>query len=256
MCYSEVVMIIDQFSSARHGVPHDQKLKERWKFKDYYDVNKPCFFWGIIGEENKINAHKGLKIVAGITPLDCMQASHLTNSENLYLWDDIHLNVGFDYKKKAVRPEIKDYSLFQPNPLGDKIYAYMRDPHEFKLSTLQRIQKKIDYEFVCTNLPSYEVHNYLPIEKMKELYYDKCFLNVNLSGRVGFTTITELAFMGRKTICNTGYPHFISTIKYKDEDDIIRIINEEAKKIGTIQPSMSCHTIGEEWISVKFWLDK
>jgi hypothetical protein len=249
-------MIIDQFSSARHGVPHDQRLKQRWNFKDYYDVNKPCFFWGIIGEEHKINAHKGLKVVAGITPLDCTYAKRLVNSDNLYFWDDVHLDAGPEYKRKNVRPEIKDYSMFQPNLLGDKIYAYMRDPHEFKLSTLQRIQKRINYEFIFTNLPNYEVQYYIPIEKMKELYYDKCFLNVNLSGRVGFTTIIELAHMGRKTICNTPYTYFNSLISFKDEDDIVRIINEESRKIGTIQPAMNCHTTGEEWIRIDFWTGK
>lgn len=249
-------MIIEQINAANHGRFFKEGLKKRWGFKDYTDPNKPCFFWGIIGEEHVINSHKGLKIVAPITSLDCEHASNLTPSENLFLWDDIYLKVGSEYKRKAVRPEIKDYSLFQPNVLGDKIYAYMRDPHEFKLSTIKRIQKNINFEIVTTNLVSYEIENYLPIETLKEKYYDKCFLSINLSGRVGFTTITELAWMGRKTICNAEYPHFISTIKYKDEDDIIRIINEEAKKISTVQPSISCHTTGEEWIEVDFWLNK
>ena len=67
------------------------------------------------------------------------------------------------------------------------------------------------------------------------------------------TTVTELGFMGRKTIMNTVYDHFTSTIKYNDDEDIIRIIEEESKKIGTIQPSISCHNIGDEWLDTNFW---
>ena len=34
---------------------------------------------------------------------------------------------------------------------------------------------------------------------------------------------------------------------------ILDIINEEAKKIGTIQPPMDPHAIGKEWLDIDFW---
>ena len=39
-----------------------------------------------------------------------------------------------------------------------------------------------------------------------------------------------------------------------DEDEIIYHINNESKKIGTIQDSMNPHNIKDEWINTNFWL--
>ena len=42
-------------------------------------------------------------------------------------------------------------------------------------------------------------------------------------------------------------------LEYEDDDDIIRLINLEAKKIGTIQPAMDCHNVNDEWLDCDFW---
>ena len=40
-------------------------------------------------------------------------------------------------------------------------------------------------------------------------------------------------------------------------EDIIRIINEEAKKIGTIQPSIQSHTMTTDaWLHTSFWANE
>ena len=59
--------------------------------------------------------------------------------------------------------------------------------------------------------------------------------------------------MGRRTISNTIAPFCMG---YKSVEDIVRIINEESKKIGIIQASKlgNYFDTGEEWREEKFWL--
>ena len=66
--------------------------------------------------------------------------------------------------------------------------------------------------------------------------------------------------MGRKTIFNPKiknniqrieFPNFIN---YNTIDDILMIINEESKKIGTTQDPINAHNIKDEWLDLNFWL--
>lgn len=47
------------------------------------------------------------------------------------------------------------------------------------------------------------------------------------------------------------FPNFID---YNTIDDIINIIIGESKKIGTIQPPINAHNVGDEWLYLDFWL--
>jgi hypothetical protein len=245
---------IDQVNVAEHGRNFKNDLIYRYKFKDYYDINKPCFFFGGIGEIDKINKHQGLKIVQFITPSDCEHADRLIPSDNLFLIDDPNIDKRLSVKRKNVLMEFKDFSNFIPNLMGNKIYCYMRDKNEFQYSKLQNIQDKINYEIVYGGISEFQStppEYYLPINDIKK-HYDDCFLSINLSGRHGFLTMRELSMMGRKTIMNSIY-NFPSIIRYNNEDDIISIINEESKKINTIQPRINPHNVGDEWLNIEFW---
>jgi hypothetical protein len=189
-------------------------------------------------------------LVHCITPADEWSLNQL-NKENLYVFDGPHIDKNLGLKTKKIEIEFKDYSLFKPNELGNKIYCYMRDKVEFKYNIVQEIQKKINYEIIFGGMGVY-VETYLNIEKLKQEFYDKCFLNLNLSEKHGFVTIRELGLMGRKTIINTPYT-FPSTIKFNDVDHIIELIEIESKKIGTIQESINPHHEGNEWLLTNYW---
>ena len=66
--------------------------------------------------------------------------------------------------------------------------------------------------------------------------------------------------MGRKTIFKSEYKNniqrleFPNFIDYSSIDDIIGIIDNESQKIGTIQPSINAHNVGDEWLNLNFWL--
>jgi hypothetical protein len=258
---------IKQINVAQHGVyPFSSRLKKKYDLEDYTNIHDPCFFWGVIGEIDKINSHKGLKIVKFLTPHDCGLINELKNSDNLYVVSDPFFETQTNYNFVNIEFEYSDFSIFQPKILGDKIYCYMRDPLEFRKDILYRIQKKINYEIIYGGEVR-DARYYESLEDLKTKYYDKCFLSINLSSKHGYTTVRELGCMGIKTIMYSPYsfPSIIqldyferdlkgygSTIKI-DEDEIIDKINKESYNIGKISNRMDPHNIKDEWIYVDFW---
>ena len=91
-----------------------------------------------------------------------------------------------------------------------------------------------------------------PESYFKTNFYDKSFININLSVYNGLQSMIELAYMGRKTIANF-HRHFECVINYKDDDHILELIEKESKKIGTIQPSINVHTANDDWLNVDWW---
>jgi hypothetical protein len=257
---------IKQINVANHGIfPFYDKLKNRYNFVDYNNNIDPCFFWGVLGEIDKINNHKGLKIVKFITPFDCSVIDLLNESDNLFIISDPHFITDKKFNFVNIEFETQNYEIFKPKLLGNKIYCYMRDVVEFQKKILENIQKKINYEIIYGG----EIGNaryYDNIESLKINYYEKCFLSINLSSKHGYTTVRELGLMGIKTIMSSPYefPSIIQLKKYIrhgntviiDEAEITEIINSEAKKINTIQCSMDPHNIKDEWLNIEFWENK
>lgn len=183
-------------------------------------------------------------------------------------------------KVKKVFPKMKCFSNFTPSKLGNKIYhhsGFCEHTPQCAI-TIQRIKDSVPYELITTTHAKRE--DYHDESYLKENYYDKCFLNLNLTVGGAITTAAELGLMGRKTIvCNAmrencfvawrggqyepiysyedpmfdDFYNFDIFLKVNSFEDIIKKINNEAKKIGTIQPSISCHKLAEEWLDIDFW---
>lgn len=244
-------MKIEQLYVDTHGLFFKDGLISRYGFREYTDNTSPTLFLGICYKGiDVINSHKGIKIVHCITPLDELNVNKL-NKENLFLFYGPHIDKSLNLNMKKLNIEFKNYNLFKPNTLGNKIYCYMRDKIEFKFELTKQIEKKSGYEIIYGGT-GIDVHTYLSIEELKEKYYDNCFLNLNLSEKHGFVTVRELGLMGRKTIMNTPYD-FPSIIKFNDIDHIIELINQESKKIGTIQESINPHHQSDDWLFLDFW---
>lgn len=257
---------IKQMNVAFHGIyPFSMRLKSRYGFENYTNLDDPCFFWGCLGEIEKINNHRGLKIVKFLTPADCKVIDYLTESDNLYIISDPHFITNKKFNFVDIEFEYQYFDIFKPKPLGEKIYCYMRDPVEFGKNILMRIQKKIKYEIIFGG----EVGNaqyYDSLEELKRKYYDHCFLSINLSKKHGYTTVRELGFMGIKTLMSSPYnfPSIIQLQKYSrqgnnifvDDDEIIDIINKESTKIGSVVPQIDPHNVKDEWLDINFWKNK
>jgi len=235
---------------------------DRWGLKEYYDSEKPVIFFGLEGLHEKYENHKGYKIYLPSTPEECMSLKRLKNHEKtILLWGDteIHKEINFlKYTSDIV--ELKDYSIFKPNILGNKIYYYSGFKNGWSNiwgeNIIKEIQKNIDFELITTNHNN--IKEYYDIGPLKDNYYDKTFLNLNLSENNGMTTVIEMGLMGRKTITMRDYNDYKyqSIINCVDIEDIVKQINIESKKIGTTQEKIDVHTLGDEWLDLNFWLNK
>jgi hypothetical protein len=254
------VMRISQTLTAPSVNFFKKNFIERYNFKEYYDVNKPCVFLGGNELSHQIQNHKSYKFVFLTSPHDLPDFNIVTNTDNLFiinLLDEVRLNskIPNNVNCRNVTIEIKDYSLFQPNVLGDKIYAYTGFKNgwtnQWNIEKLKQIQKQINYEIITTN--HLNINDYYDINYLKNNYYDKSFLNLNLSNGNGMATVIELGLMGRKTILNEHFYKFPCILNYKNDEDLINLINSESYKIGTLQPSINCHTVNDEWLDINFW---
>lgn len=230
-------------------------LKTRWGLVDYHDKTAPCFFFNINDQSDidAVKSHEGFKLVffanargndfinefVGVPDLSVL------NTRNAYL------NIPKKIKSKELMIEFQHYMMFKPNVLGDKVYCYVgteQRKHLYGYDLANRIQEKIPYEIVFGMHPNSLYH-------VKRTYYDNCFVNLNLelSGGGGLSTALELARMGRKTIyCGiNNWPCFLRSATI---DHIIRWIEIESNKIGTVQPEINIHDNKTDWQDVKFWL--
>lgn len=242
---------IKQMSAAPIMSFFKKGLLDRWSFNEYHDSKAPCLFFGAMGQIEKINNHEGFAFVHLINPDDAFYVKFLhLNRDNLFFFDDPYLGSNLKVKKKNALIQFKDFSIFKPNTLGDKIYCY--NPSLNDRIKLAEVQKNVNFEILTAGS---DKSNIKDIFYIKEHYYDKSFININLEGRGGMTTLREMAYMGRKTIGNSLYK-FPSFISYKDINHIVEIINQESKKIGTIQPAIISHNVNDEWLNVDFWTSK
>jgi hypothetical protein len=229
----------------------------KYNLEEYHDVNAPAIFFGLRDSTELIKRHRGYKLLIPCTPIDYPRVA--ADSRSFFMCDD-NYTLPEGIIRKSLTPEIKDYSFFKPSVMGDKIYSYsgFKNGWSHGLSFVREIQKNIDFEIITT--AHLNLKDYYDIEYLKSNFYDKCFLNLNLTKGNALSTTIEMGLMGRKTIFKDitqnsiqriGFPNFIY---YENMEDIVRIINEESKKIGTIQPSIDAHNIGDEWLDLDFWL--
>jgi len=229
-------------------------IMERWDLKDYHNKNASCLFLNINGKEDidAVKNHKGFKLIFFANSRGNEFINHFIGVENLAVMDfNPYLTIPQGMKHKGGLFELEDFSMFKPNKLGDCIYCYMGNQHakyRFGWNRIRKIQKRTKYKILL----GFQAHT---LKELKRDYYDRCFLNINLSrsGGGGMLTVLELARMGRKTIMNTKHS-FDCIIPYKDDEDIIRLINKEAEKIGTIQPENYYFTINDKWQDEKYWM--
>lgn len=234
----------------------------RWGFTGYIDQYKPVVLFGFRNGKYIYENHKSYKIIIPSTTDDLPNFNELKNNEKTILvidrvkYPNYYIPENVTVKHETI--EIKDYSIFRPNVLGNKIYYYSGFKNGWSgrwgEDIIKEIQKNIDYEIITT---SHINKNDMYDEKyLKEYFYDKTFLNLNLSKGNGMTTVREMGLMGRKTITMRKDNHYKYNciVNCESVEEIIKNIKKESKKIGTIQDSMNSHTVGDEWLNVCYWL--
>lgn len=235
-----------------------KEFLNKYNLSEYHDTSKPVLFFGCTGNLEMINNHVGYKIILPAYPSDYPKITNY--DKTIFICSDNYI-LPSNVIRKSITPEIKDYSLFKPNILGDKIYLYsgFKNGWNHTRPLLNEIQKNINYEIITTS--HLDLKDYYDIRYLKENFYDKCFLNINLTEGFGLSTVIELGLMGRKTLFkpivknNIQRLEFNSFINYDNLEDVINIISDESKKIGTIQNSIKEHNvIGDDWLYLDFYL--
>ena len=250
-------MRIKQALVAPHISFFKKDFLDKNNLVEYFDINQPCIFFGAAHSSNSINNHNSYKIILPATPFDYPNISNY--DKTIFICSDKYL-LPEGTIRKSLTPEIKDYSLFKPSFMGDKIYTYSGFKNGWNLNSdfIKEIQKNINFEIITTN--HLNIKDYHEINYLKTNFYDKSFLCINLTSGNGLSTAIELGLMGRKTIFKNSthnaiqrldFPNFIS---YDNIEDIIKIIEGESYKIGTIQDPINAHNIGEDWLDLDFYL--
>ena len=252
-----------------HVGPHVQffgkAFMKRWNFKPYTDIYAPVVFFGVTRQHELINNHKGPKILVTSGPFDLPDWNIVKNRKNLFILSAV------DKLKKAPPPgvifkremiEMKDFSMFKPNVLGDKIYVYTgTGGWKINSKVINELQPYLKYELIHARQGN-PTDIFYDLRYIKENYYDKSFMCINLDPGHGMTTVRELALMGRKTAMNPiNYKHLFNKaslpfILNHPTLGLNKVIEKEAEKIGTIQPSINLHTQNnDKWLYLDYYVN-
>jgi len=239
-------------------------FRSRWNLTHYHDPYAPTVMFGWYNntvDVDFLNSHKGpLVMVWGGADLEDRRIQHLAKLPNVlgspaYRPAMINKFKKYNYKYRELVIPLKSYDRFKPTPLGDKIYVYkgwrVDRGHYFKWN--EYIQPLIN-EWGESNFIFGMGHD---IEYVHENYYKNCFVYIKPNERGGSTSMWELGHMGRKTIAQnqSGAPN---VLEFKDLRHIAELVNEEAKKIGTVQEEVSLNVQSymnnnNQWLNLNFW---
>tara|TARA_R110002153_G_scaffold167053_2_gene319720 strand:- start:273 stop:1073 length:801 start_codon:yes stop_codon:yes gene_type:complete len=221
-----------------------EDMKKRWNLDEYNDPTQPAVFMGLY-ESRDINtfiSHKGPKLLyfggSDFTSNNLDLVSKSPNTVCIGYGADWMYKVLDSYKIPYTETRIllKNFDNFTPTPLGENIYVYKgingNRPDHYKweeiVNPLQEVFGK-DRIIYTQNLPLHE---------LKEKYYQNCFIYIRPNPLGGGTAMFELGHMGRKTITNE-HSNFSTCLGYQSLNEMLDLIMEESKKIGTVQPQVA-----------------
>lgn len=199
-------------------------FRERWGLSEYYDKGAPALFVGMYftADIELLNNHKGPKKVL-FGGADIPNARRLNASvkivANQYTGELIRNYCSNPLEIAQVA--FKDYSAYQPVPLGDKIYCYQSSDNEgnrkkYRYDLLQQVISHFGKEKVIVG---YHGHSE---EEMREIYR-QCFINLQFNPQAGFTSALEMAHMGRRSISNHPTPF---SLPFNYFSDIVKAIEK------------------------------
>lgn len=241
-----------------------ENFMKKWDLIPYGNINDPAIFLGLNEHSDvyAISQHKGPKLLiwsgGDMRPERLSFVSEFQKQTELYIWaypgefSDILTSYGIIHK--TIHVPIKDYNMFTPNILGDKIYMYKGingDRSEyFKWDeTISIISDKYGSENII-------FADHLPLDQLIENIYKKCFVYIKPNPKGGCTTMFELAHMGIRTIGH-GHRNLSCFSEYTTTEELINLIDIERKYIGSIRhdvvTSIKQDLIGNEWLNLEFW---
>jgi len=235
--------------------------KHKLKQYKYEHKNKPAVFFGLYAPDlGKFSNHKafGIMIWRGSDSLHKKRIK-LAKSKKKIKHISISSFISKDLKEAGIDFKFipivgADMSAIKPKQLGDEIYTYIpNNRHEFYGGkTVEEIQKKCKYKINIIN--GFDTYDRKTLIKI----YERCFCCLRLTEHDGLpNSVVEMGLMGRKSIYNGDTPDAIKWDS-NDVDAIIRNIEKESTKIGTMQKDISDNmknyiNVKDEWLNTGFW---
>lgn len=254
-------MKIDQIAIAPNLEEYfGQNFRKRWNLKKYYDQTKPSIFLGLFSDEdfNLFHEHESISVFipAGgeILRDEKKIIETLKSKEKNYVI--CYGKISDFFKKNGIfcyelNIPVKNYDTFTPVNLGDKIYYYLGvngDRHS-ELLYDEIIKPLMDHFgedlFISTKNTQLNI--------LHENFYKKCFLYIQPQPSSGLTTLFELGHMGIMTASNFSKT-LPNVINYENLEDLKKIIENEKKKINTIQNEIS-QKVKNSFFQKNDWLD-
>jgi hypothetical protein len=217
---------------------------KRWKLDEYNNPNEPSLFVGLYDDNDRkiFSNHKSYKLLyfAGID-LCHQNLTLVANSPNTicigygpdWLYQVLD-NYKIPYSKTRIL--LKSFDDFTPSPLGENIYVYKglkgNRPSHYKWEEIVKPLQQVFGEDRIIYTQN------LPLNELKENYYKDCFVYVRPNPMGGGTAMFELGHMGRRTLTNQ-HTDFSICSGFKNINELLDLIMEESKKIGTLQPQVA-----------------
>lgn len=240
-----------------------KNFRKRWNLSHYSNPNAPTLFLGWYESKDwkVIKNHKSPFIFmfggADFSPQKLNALKSLPNLLGSPGYRPPMLQsfqkVNYPFRKMVI--PFKSYDNFKPTPLGNKIYVYQG--WKFSRSRYFKWEK-----FIQPLINEWGEDNFIfgmghDIDYVHENFYKNSFVYIKPNERGGSTGMWELGHMGRKTIAQNqgGLPN---VLEFTDIKHIAELVNQEAKKIGTIQTELATEVkeylvSNNDWLNINFW---
>jgi len=249
-------------------------FKDFYSLEDYNDKNAPAVFYGLTSnvEVKKWINHRGFKIYIPVSIKETQGNFDISGqggalqkiyNDNLNVlvydevWEYLIKSNGIENYKK-VKFAWQDHRKCKPTPLGDKIYIHFSIWWRSE-SERQFFEKDKYIELFGDDLifPS----EWIPYNDLIENYFNRSFIHIITSPLPirAETTGQAMGLMGRKTLCN--WPNLnpsYELFSVWDLDKLIKRVNMERQKIGTIQLELANQVndyfdFSDDWLYVDYW---
>tara|TARA_R100000008_G_scaffold23574_1_gene12644 strand:+ start:1830 stop:2633 length:804 start_codon:yes stop_codon:yes gene_type:complete len=251
----------------------EDEFLERWNLKKYNNDNEPSVFFGLYcdwDEELKYsknisrdvdvyNNHDGFKVLlcGGVEWKQNIFSMIDTKNINLVAVDEIEIGINKKYNlpHKYLKIPYFDFNEYPTTKLGDKIYSHIPF-REMGGEWGKKFEEMFHYERLMNLFGEdrfcFPKEWVTPQECIK--YFNQSFVNLKPHLIRGFNTSWKLGSMGRNTITTniTSAPNYLH---YDSDDELKRLVEEESKKIGTIQENKLWDYFhqSDDWLYEGYW---
>ena len=251
---------------------------DRWNLRPYDNPEEPAVFWGLYPDWDDetqsekdtstdidvFNNHRGLKVLLCGGREYKSEVFDKIDNYNLICVDKWESDISSKMGLKHIWLKIPyfDFNKYKLTPLGDKIYSHipLREIERQYIAHDGRLVTKFEEIFQYEKLIDWFGEDMFCFPKewvsREELikYYTKSFVNIKPHKIRGANTAWMLGCMGRNTI-TTNTEQVPSYLHYDSVDELKRLVDEESKKIGTIQENKLWNYFhqSDDWLHEEYW---